>query len=202
MTHVFSIGHSTLDYDQFASRLNAEGITAIADVRTSPFSRNFAHFNRDVLKEALARDGIAYVFLGKELGGRPKGQQYYTDGIADYEKMAVSVLFQKGLERVEQGAHKYRIAMMCSERNPLDCHRCLLVGRALADRGVTVSHFLSNGETVAQSDIEEQLLGMAGRQQDDMFASPPERLNEAYRQRARKVAFAESPLPPASVGAE
>lgn len=202
MMHVLSIGHSTLDYEQFAARLNAAGVTAIADVRTSPFSRNFAHFNRDVLKDALARDGIAYVFLGKELGGRPKGEEYYTDGIADYEKMAISGLFQKGLERVEQGARKYRIAMMCSERNPLDCHRCLLVGRALAERGVAVSHLLPNSETVTQSDIEKQLLTMAGKHQDDMFASPAQRLNDAYKERARKVAFAEAPPPSDAVAAE
>lgn len=202
MTHVLSIGHSTLDYEQFAARLNAAGVTAIADVRTSPFSRNFAHFNRDVLKDALARDGIAYVFLGKELGGRPKGDEYYTDGIADYEKMAKSDMFRKGLERVEQGARKYRIAMMCSERSPLDCHRCLLVGRALAERGVTVRHLLPDGETVAQPEIEEQLLAMAGKHHDDMFASPAERLNDAYKERARKVAFAEAPPPTDVVAAE
>lgn len=202
MTQVLSIGHSTLDYDQFVARLKTAGVTAIADVRTSPFSRNFAHFNRDVLKDALARDGISYVFLGKELGGRPKEEEYYTDGIADYEKMAKSDLFQKGLERVEQGARKYRIAMMCSERSPLECHRCLLVGRALAERGVTVSHLLPDGEAVAQSEIEEQLLAMAGKQEDDMFASPAERLNDAYRERARKVAFAEASPPPGVVAAE
>jgi uncharacterized protein (DUF488 family) len=202
MTLVLSIGHSTLDYEKFAARLKTAGVTAIADVRTSPFSRNFAHFNRDVLKDALAHDGIAYVFLGKELGGRPKGEEYYTDGIADYEKMAKSDLFQKGLERVEQGARKYRIAMMCSERSPLECHRCLLVGRALAERSVTVSHLLHDGEPVAQSEIEEQLLAMAGKQEDDMFASPAERLNDAYRERARKVAFAEASSPPGAVAAE
>lgn len=202
MTHVLTIGHSTLDYEQFAARLNAAGVTAIADVRTSPFSRNFAHFNRDVLKDALARDGLAYVFLGKELGGRPRGDEYYTDGIADYEKMAKSDMFRKGLERVEQGARKYRIAMMCSERSPLDCHRCLLVGRALAERGVTVRHLLPDGETVAQSEIEKQLLAMAGKHHDDMFASPAERLNDAYRERARKVAFAEAPPPSDAVAAE
>lgn len=202
MTHVLSIGHSTLDYEQFAARLNAAGVTAIADVRTSPFSRNFAHFNRDLLKDALARDGIAYVFLGKELGGRPKGDEYYTDGIVDYEKMAKSDMFRKGLERVEQGARKYRIAMMCSERSPLDCHRCLLVGRALAERGVTVRHLLPDGETLAQPEIEEQLLAMAGKHHDDMFASPAERLNDAYRERARKVAFAEAPPPSDAVAAE
>jgi uncharacterized protein (DUF488 family) len=192
MTHVLSIGHSTLDYDQFAARLHAAGVTAIADVRTSPFSRSFAHFNRHALKEALACDGISYVFLGKELGGRPDKNEYYTDGIADYEKMATSELFRRGLQRIEEGARSYRIAMMCSERSPLDCHRCLLVGRALAQRGVNVTHILPDDETVTQSEIEEQLLAMAGMGHEDMFASRAERLSNAYRERSRKVAFAEA----------
>jgi uncharacterized protein (DUF488 family) len=200
--NVFSIGHSTLEYEQFVARLIAAGVTAIADVRTSPFSRNSAHFNRDALKEALSRDGISYVFLGRELGGRPKGKEYYTDGVADYEKMAKSDLFHKGLERVEQGARKYRIAMMCSERSPLDCHRCLLVGRALAERGVTVSHILSQGEIVSQSDVEERLLAIADKQHVDLFASAADQLSDAYRERARKVAFSEAPSSSNAVAAE
>jgi uncharacterized protein (DUF488 family) len=192
MTHVLSIGHSTLDYEQFVARLKAAGVTAIADVRTSPFSRNFPHYNRDILKDALSRDGIAYVFLGRELGGRPIGREYYTNGVADYVKMATSDDFCSGLDRVEQGSRKYRIAMMCSERSPLDCHRCLLVGRALVGRGVNVEHILGDDKIIGQNEIEQQLLAMAGKHEDDMFASPAERLNDAYTERARKVAFAEA----------
>lgn len=202
MTAILTIGHSTLTYEQFAARLHAAGVTAVADVRTSPFSRSFPHFNRDTLKDALSRDGISYVFLGKELGGRPKGQIYYTDGIADYEKMAAADSFKAGLDRVEQGARKYRIAMMCSERSPLDCHRCLLVGRALSGRGLRVGHILSDDKIVSQEQIEQQLLTMAGKQEGDMFASVADRLNDAYRVRARKVAFEETKPPLSDVTAE
>ena len=96
------------------------------------------------MKDSLAQDGIAYVFLGQELGGRPQGQKYYTDGIADYEKMATSSNFKEGICRVKEGSQKYNIAMMCSEHNPLDCHRCLLVGRALIEQGLDMNHILSN----------------------------------------------------------
>jgi len=192
MMEILSIGHSTLAYKQFVARLRTNGITAIADVRTAPFSRNFPQYNRDTLKEALFQENIAYVFLGKELGGRPKDPQYYTDGVADYEKMATATTFLTGLDRVEQGAQKYRIALMCSERSPLDCHRCLLVGRALSDRGLAVYHLLSTNGSVSQRQIEDQLLSMVGKDEDDMFASPLERLNDAYRDRSRKVAFVET----------
>jgi uncharacterized protein (DUF488 family) len=105
--------------------------------------------------------------------------------------MAQAPEFSKGLDRVIEGAKKYRIALMCSERDPLDCHRCLLVGRALAQRGVRVNHILDDGRIVSHSQIEEALLRLAGRDAADLFAPPSERLARAYRERARKVAFAE-----------
>jgi uncharacterized protein (DUF488 family) len=99
--------------------------------------------------------------------------------------------FGKGLERVLDGAKKYRIALMCSERDPLDCHRSLLVGRALANRGIRVGHILDNGEVVSQGKLEDELLELSGRDTEDLFASRAERLAAAYRERARRVAFAE-----------
>lgn len=189
---ILSIGHSTMDYRQFYRLLKGAGITAIADVRSSPYSRSFPHFNREDLKRSLSVDGIAYVFLGKELGGRPNNPEYYTDGIADYDKMATSADFERGLERLEQGARKYCIALMCSERNPLDCHRCLLVGRALKERGHSISHLLESGVRLNQDEIESHLLKMFNKQDDDMFSSQSDRTADAYRARARKVAYSDT----------
>ncbi len=188
---VLTIGHSTLAYDHFLSLLRGASVNAVADVRTAPYSRHFPQFNREYLKDELRADEVAYTFLGKELGGRPASKELYCDGIADYEKMARTDDFKKGLDRLIEGAKKYRVALMCSEHDPLDCHRCLLVARALRERDVEVRHILSNGQIVSQSDIENRLLDMAGRQNDDMFASREERLAIAYRDRARKVAFAD-----------
>src|SRR5688500_18502351 len=114
------------------------GVTAVADVRTAPFSRHYPHFNKEQLREELRLDRIAYVFLGRQLGGRPSNRTFYSDSIVDYEKMATAEPFKKGLDRVIEGAKQYRIALVCSEHNPLDCHRCLLVGRGLSERGVRV----------------------------------------------------------------
>jgi uncharacterized protein (DUF488 family) len=188
---VFTIGHSTHSWERFVALLQSAHVTAIADVRTSPYSRHSPQFSRDSLRAELRSDGISYVFLGKELGGRPSGHRFYCDGVADYEKMAQAPEFSKGLDRVIEGAKKYRIALMCSERDPLDCHRCLLVGRALAQRGVRVNHILDDGRIVSHNQIEEALLRLAGRDAADLFAPPSERLATAYRERARKVAFAE-----------
>jgi uncharacterized protein (DUF488 family) len=191
-TSVLTVGHSTLTYEQFLTLVRSAGVTAIADVRTAPFSRHFPHFNRGTLQDELKADGIAYVFLGEELGGRPKENSYFRDGIANYEEMAKAPSFALGLKRLKDGAERYRIALMCSEHNPLDCHRCLLVGRALKEQGVSVEHIMSNGELRSQAVIEDDLLAMAGTNQDqvDFLATPRERLSEAYRHRAKKVAFA------------
>lgn len=188
---IFSIGHSTHTYERFLELVRKSGVTAIADVRTLPFSRHFPHFSRGALKIELRMDGIVYSFLGKELGGRPTGRQFYCDGIADYERIARCPDFARGLQRVLEGARKYRIALMCSEHDPLDCHRCLLVGRALAERGVGVKHILADGAIVDHRDIEERLLKSEGQESTDLFLSPDERLAEAYRKRARKVAYTE-----------
>jgi uncharacterized protein (DUF488 family) len=195
---VFSIGHSTHSYERFLELIRNAGVTAIADVRTSPYSRHFPHFSRDMLKDELRTNAIAYSFLGRELGGRPTGNQYYSNGVADYERMAQSPDFARGLQRVVDGARKYRIALMCSEHDPLDCHRCLLVGRALAVRGVAVKHILADGTIADHREIEERLLKSEGQHGDDLFLSPDERLAEAYRKRARKVAYAEQSESPAT----
>jgi uncharacterized protein (DUF488 family) len=193
---VLTIGHSTHPYERFLDLLRMAGVTAVADVRTAPYSRHFSQFNSDALKGELGLDGIAYSFLGKELGGRPKGPQFYCDGVADYEKMATTEEFQKGLDRVVEGAKKYRIALMCSEHDPLDCHRCLLVGRALAKRGVDVKHILPDNAIIEHAQIEDRLLKISGRENDDMFVPREERLATAYRERARKVAFSEPKFDP------
>jgi uncharacterized protein (DUF488 family) len=178
---IFSLGHSTLGYEQFLKLLREAGVDAVADVRTIPFSRHLPHFNQPELRAALKQDGVAYSFLGGELGGRPK-----RDGVADYQKMAASDRFKTGIDRVLAGAEKFRIALICAEKRPLDCHRCRLVGRELLRRGVDVRHLVSGNASQTQSEIEAQLFVQAG---DDLFAAPEERLALAYRRRAMKGAL-------------
>ncbi len=184
---LFTIGHSTHSFERFLALLSGAGVKAVADVRTAPHSRFCPQFNKARLDEALRAAGLSYVFLGKELGGRPTDPELYRDGIADFECMAESAAFREGIERVIAEAREHRIVLMCSEKHPLDCHRCLLAARALAARGVGVQHILPDGALISQNEIEKQLL--AGGE-DDLFAPREERLAAAYRARARKVAFA------------
>jgi uncharacterized protein (DUF488 family) len=187
---VFTIGHSTHSTERFVALLLGAGVTAIADVRSSPFSRRHPQFNRDALRDELRLSGISYAFLGKELGGRPSDPAFYCEGVADYEKMAQAPDFRTGLDRVVEGARTHRVALMCSERDPMDCHRCLLVSRALVQRGVNMKHLLGDGGSIDQSAIEDRLLKLSSRRGEDLFAPQSERLAMAYREHARKAAFA------------
>lgn len=190
---VLTIGHSTQSFADFLQLLREAEVTVLADVRSQPYSRRVPHFNRETLKDSLSAAKIAYVFLGDELGGRPSTPDFYSDGMADYEKMARKESFGHGLDRVIEGARTHRIALMCAERDPLDCHRCLLVGRALKERGVDVRHIVGPGETVGQEDIEELLLAMSDQSHKDLFTPRQDQIAQAYRHRARRAAFSEKP---------
>jgi uncharacterized protein (DUF488 family) len=118
----------------------------LADVRSSPYSAYVTHFGREELEQALIKGGFKYLYLGKELGGRPDGSEFYdAEGYVLYWRLAESPLFLAGIDRLEQGVNKYRVAIMCSEENPAVCHRQLLVSRVIARRGVTVTHIRGDG---------------------------------------------------------
>jgi len=186
---MYSIGHSTHSWEKFSELLKAHNISAIADVRSSPYSRHFPHFSKSEIKSLLASIGVSYVFLGKELGGRPEKPALFDGTVADYEKMASEPAFQAGLHRLIGGAQKFRVAMMCAEHDPLDCHRCLMVSRSLRDREIETRHILQTGNIATQTDIEEALLGMSGAQAGDLFMGRDEQLSLAYKQRAKRVAY-------------
>jgi uncharacterized protein (DUF488 family) len=124
-------------------------------VRTAPFSRFNPQFNRRDLEFGLKEQGLRYVFLGKELGGRPDGDEFYDlDGHVLYGRMAETEAFKAGLNRLLDGAGQYRVAMMCSEEDPTDCHRFLLITRVLHTRDVSVVHIRADGTTQRTEDIK------------------------------------------------
>jgi uncharacterized protein (DUF488 family) len=187
---ILTIGHSRHSWERFTTLLAGAGVEVVADIRSAPRSRFSPHFNKDAMAAALAARSVEYVFLGKELGGRPRSQALYTDGVADYEKMAASPEFRLGLDRLMETAARRSVAAMCSEADPLECHRCLLVGRALAANGADVRHILASGAIVTHAEIEERLLSLENLAEADLLAdSREERLAEAYRARSRKGGY-------------
>ena len=140
------MGHSNHGIAHFLTILSSHQIEVVADVRTAPFSRFSSHFNREALARELREHRIDYVFLGRELGGRPEGAQYYDEeGHVRYDRLALSELFDEGIERLLRGASAHRVTMMCSEGDPAQCHRHLLIARVLEERGVRVTHILADG---------------------------------------------------------
>jgi uncharacterized protein (DUF488 family) len=184
---LLTIGHSNLSADRFMALLTRASVTAVADVRSIPFSRWCPWFSAKALAQRLAGEGIAYIALGDSLGGRPRDPKLYRNGVADYEAMATRPEFVAGLERVVDEIARHRVCLLCAEREPLDCHRCLLVGRALAERGLTLGHIRADGTVESHAATEERLLALAGHDAD-LFRDGAERLAHAYRRRAQAVA--------------
>jgi len=185
---LFTIGHSNHPIERFMDLIMGAGITAVADIRSLPFSRRSPWFSCKRLGEELARHDIAYVAMGDALGGRPREPRLFRDGIADYEAMAQRQEFCAGIDRVVGGTERFRICLMCAERDPLDCHRCLFVAPALADRGLRIGHILGDATIVAHDALERRL--MAQVEGGDLFRNDPAaRRQDAYRRRARAVAF-------------
>jgi uncharacterized protein (DUF488 family) len=151
---LYSVGHSNHSAEVFLNLVQRHGIQAVADVRSQPYSRYATHFSKDALGVILERAGIRYVFLGTELGGRPDGEEFYDDeGHVLYGIRAESDEFLTGIERLEAGASRLRIAIMCSEEDPLHCHRRLLVARVLEARGAETRHIRRDGRIELEGDL-------------------------------------------------
>ncbi len=190
-TAVYTIGHSTHPIERFIKLLNMHSIAAICDVRSAPYSRMNPQFNREPLRDTLKEAGIAYVFLGEELGARSKDPSCYRHGRVDYELLARTELFHSGLERVREGVRTHRIALMCAEKDPLDCHRTILVARNLVEQGVTVSHILSDGSVESHDQSMSRLTQMLRIGENDLFRSREDAIRDAYRQRGEAIAYTE-----------
>ena len=126
---LYTIGHSNHAFEHFVALLQEHGVELVADVRSVPASARHPQFSRKALEPALAARGIRYLFLGQELGARRTEREAYEDGVATYERIARLPAFRAGLERVKEISASSRIALMCAEKAPLDCHRALLVCR-------------------------------------------------------------------------
>lgn len=190
---ILTIGHSDHSLAKFLSLLKSSAIDRIVDVRSHPYSRRLLHFDKPELKKSLEDDGIAYFFLGNSLGGRPRGENLYRDGVADYEAMSETSNFNEGLDQVIRASTGHQVALMCSEHEPLNCHRCLLIGRRLHELGLPVAHILADGTIEPHETTERRLVLSEGLVKDDLFLSAPKRLELAYAKRANRVAHHQQP---------
>lgn len=187
MSELFTVGHSNHAFDAFAALLAASGIERVCDVRSVPHSRRFPWFGRRALAERLASLGVDYAFLGAELGARRTEPELVVDGRTDYERIAQSAEFLRGLAALRASASERRTAILCAERDPLDCHRAILVARHLAGE-LAVRHLLGDGTSETHGELEARLLRRCGSGAE-LFADRGARLAEAYERRGREIAF-------------
>ena len=191
---VLTIGHSTHTIERFVELLRQHGVTALADVRSAPFSRFNPQFNKKALESSLRESGIAYVFLGKELGARSDDPSCYENGRVQYGRLAQTELFNKGIDRVKKGMEAHSVALMCAEKEPLECHRTLLVSRALEQEGTPVAHIHADGRLESHHDAMLRLLPMVGLPVTDLFRSEEELIAEACAKQEDRVAYVDEAL--------
>ena len=187
-TRVLTVGHSNHPLETFVSLLRQHDVTTLVDVRSAPYSRFNPQFNRKSLDAALPAHGIAYLFLGHALGGRPEDRSCYENGRVRYDRLARTPLYREGIDRVVETAGVERLALMCAEKEPLDCHRTLLVGRSLAERGVAVAHILADGALETHDDTMDRLLGSVGLPGGDLLHSREELIAEALALKEERIA--------------
>ena len=187
---VLTIGHSNHSWELFAQLLTQHFAGALVDVRSVPYSRYNPHFNRNLLGPSLDALGIDYVYLGRELGGRPNDSTCYANGHVCYDRLAKTTAFRRGLDRLTTEAATHRIVLMCAEKDPLDCHRTLLVARALEAEGVNVLHVLADGSVETHVEAMDRLLAqhhlsLGG----DLFTPRDEFISIAVERQSQRVGF-------------
>jgi len=155
VNEVFTVGHSNHSAKKFACLLRRHGIEVLVDTRSHPYSRHAPRFNAPFLEEALSKDGVGYLFLGRELGGRPAAEMFYdAEGRVDYALVGTSQPFLDGISRLEQVIMSSTVALLCSEEDPIRCHRRLLVGRALEELGFTLRHIRGDGSIHIEGEMD------------------------------------------------
>lgn len=186
---LYTIGHSVHTSDRFMDLVGSQDVSAICDVRSRPYSRRSPHFNRESLRAELDRHGIAYVFLGNELGGRSSDPACYENGRVDYCRVAATLAFRQGLQRLLKGIEQFNVALLCAEKDPLACHRTLLVCRHLRSPDLSIRHILDDGSIESHEAAERRLIEITGLPQGDLFSDRAELLERAYDRHGLAIAY-------------
>ena len=187
---VYTVGHSTHPLEHFFSLLRAHGITAICDVRSTPYSRLNPQYNREALKYVLKERGFTYVFLGVELGARSDDRACLESGRIRYELVSRTELFRAGIKRVREGTKQFRVALLCAEKEPMECHRSILVSRHLEKSGLEVRHIHANGGWESQAALMQRVLLDLKLPPEDLFRSPAEMVEHAYELQGARLCYA------------
>jgi len=183
---LYTVGHSNHSTEEFIGLLKRHRIEVVADVRSAPYSRYCPQFNKDVIASSLQVAGIGYIFLGKELGGRPDEESCYKGGRVDFRRVAEREEFKEGLERLLAESLKHCVALMCAEKDPLRCHRTFLIARHLG-RELCIKHILEDGSIEEHAEAERRMVRML-KVEPSLFGAAEteeELIERAYDQQGR-----------------
>lgn len=191
MSHLFSIGYATKPIDIFLQQLRDHNIAAIADVRSVPYSKVFHDYHREPLAATLKKQGIAYVYLGEELGPRSKDDSHYNEKQqVQFDRLMQSSPYLQGVQRLQAGLAKgMNIAMMCAEKDPADCHRSLLIAYHLKkELSIQVQHITHDGSLESQAAMEQRLL-QEHKLGNDLFLTGEEQVTLAWQLQSQQKAY-------------
>jgi uncharacterized protein (DUF488 family) len=203
---IFTIGYSGFQIDEFVRVLRENEIAAVIDVRSSPYSGYHVDYNKEPLKRVLKNNGIAYRDYSVEFGARQTRTEFFApEGYLDFKKYVLSDSFQEGVTRIERGIEAgYTPALMCAEKDPMNCHRTIMVGRWFHDHGYTVRHIQPDGIVESHDSVErrlreefsvKQLMNQIGFDTNDendvkqITLSEEMLTSEAYDKQNRKIAY-------------
>ncbi len=188
---VYTVGHSTHSAARFLDLLRQHNIAALCDVRSRPYSGYSPQFSRETLEEDVRGTGIQYIFLGRELGARSDDASCYQVGKVQYDRSARTELFRQGVERVLDGMRKgFRVALMCAEADPIECHRGILVARHLASLAIQVQHIHADGSLEGHAAAINRLADKLRLPERDLFRTREDVLEDAYRLQGDRIAYA------------
>lgn len=156
---VYSLGHSNHSIEKTVSLLKVYRVDLVWDVRSVPYSKSNPVMNAESLSKLLQENDLGYEWVGESFGGKPKDRELYTEGYADFEKICKTKKFQltkhKLFQELERG---HFVCLMCAEKDPIDCHRAIMIGRNLSLDGVIVDHILENRSTISQRDLDSNIV--------------------------------------------
>ena len=188
-SEIYTIGHSTLPIESFVKYLKSYGVATLYDVRTTPFSKFQPQYNKDTLSRTLGAAEIQYVFAGETLGGRSNRESDYVDNQVVYSRMKENPKFSESLDQITRQLQESNIALMCSEKDPLDCHRTLLIAEALVERGYSITHILSDGSSETHQQSISRLLKISKLDEEDLFQNELDRIREAFEKQEKAIAY-------------
>lgn len=208
MSQLFTVGCSTHSIENFLKLLKIHKVNSVVDVRSVPFSAYTNQFNKDNISAFCMRNSIFYMHMGREFGAQREEKDLYSHDnkgyYVDFSKVANASVFLSGIDRILNGLRKgYNIALMCTEKDPIDCHRAILVARNFAIRNTDVKHILFDGSLLNQNELNDRLVKLYNSKQDiemDLFHNDNSKVGEkddmlynaltnAYKLRGIEIAF-------------